>query len=285
MRQVSEITAPVPAVGAQLLLGQADGRHQVVQPLVLERRQVQPAADAVRPWPGISSEPAWAYSVQILVVLAFELLDGLAAGQVQCRNASGEIEELAAVDQRRAGRAHVDLSGAAVEQPLDGVLELGAAHDGVLAEQQPLAVDQLAESGSASSGPPGRASLVLGHEAARPGRRVLDERPAVGNSRFVGIPDGMADARIGNAGHEVDLDVVAARQGGAAAVADVLHIDALVLGGRIAVVDPQERADLHRLPGRRAAAHRLRRSEDDLAGPEITCRLVVQVGEGAGFGA
>ena len=44
---VTGTLATVPAVGAELLLGQADGLDQVVEPLVLQRGQAQPLADAL----------------------------------------------------------------------------------------------------------------------------------------------------------------------------------------------------------------------------------------------
>ena len=49
-------------------------------------------------------------------------------------------------------------------------------------------------------------ALVLRHEAARPGRRVLDERAPVRDARLGGVADGVPDAGVGNAGHAVDLD-------------------------------------------------------------------------------
>ena len=92
-------------------------------------------------------------------------------------------------------------------------LQLRAAHDRVLAEQQPLALDQLADRDQLHPGHQVADALVLGHEAARPGGRVLDERPAVGDARLVGVADGVAGARVGNAGDQVDLDVVALAPG------------------------------------------------------------------------
>jgi hypothetical protein len=61
---------------------------------------------------------------------------------------------------------------------------------------------------------------------------------------------------------------VAPRQRRSAAVAHDLDVDALVARRRIAVVDPQERADLHR-PRRGAARLDAVGVSDDLAGPEV----------------
>ena len=104
----------------------------------------------------------------------FQLPDGLAPGQVELRSRAREVQELAAEDQRRAGRPHVHLAGAAVIQPPDGVLELRAADDGILAEQDPLALDQLLDGDQLHAGHQVAHALVRGHEAARPGRRVFD---------------------------------------------------------------------------------------------------------------
>ena len=87
--------------------------------------------------------------------------------------------------------------------------------------------------------------LILGHETARPGGGIFDKRPQIGQLPRVGIAQGMADARVGNARHEIDIDIVIFGQGGPATVANHLHVDAFVIGGRIAVVDPQKGADLH----------------------------------------
>ena len=53
---------------------------------------------------------------------------------------------------------------------------------------------------------------------------------------------------------QVDLDVVAPGQGRAAAVAHGLDVDPLVARGGIAVVDPEERADLQLLAGQARAS-------------------------------
>ena len=106
----------------------------------------------------------------------------------------------------------------------------------------------------------------------------------VRDAACVGVADGVAGAAVGDAGDAVDLDVVAAGQGRAAAVAGRLDVDALVAGGRVAVVHPQERADLHLLARRGHRARRRRRVMRTISpGPKLPLELVAQVGQGAGL--
>ena len=101
------------------------------------------------------------------------------------------------MQERRAGGSHVDLLGPRIEQPLDDILQLGAPHDGVLAEQQPLAVDHLLDGNQLHACHQVAHTLLLGHEAAGPGRRVLHEGAPVGDACRGGIADGVAGAGVG----------------------------------------------------------------------------------------
>ena len=159
--------------------------------------------------------------IDAAIVLASVLVlrDRPAGGQIQLRARPREVEELARVQQRRARGPHVDLEGTTVEEPFDDIAELGPAHDGVLAEQQPIAFDQLLHWNELHFGDEITNPLLLRHEAPRPGGRVLHEGPTVGDSGRVGVADGMTGSRIGDAGDEVDLDVVGhAPEEGVAAV-------------------------------------------------------------------
>ena len=95
------------------------------------------------------------------------------------------------------------------------------------------------------------------------------------------IAERMGDAAVGHAAHGIRLHGIPARQIAAAAVARHFHVASLVGGRRIAVIDPQERADGHvrtRLHQRRQA---LGSRLDHLARSEIAQILVAQVGEAA----
>jgi hypothetical protein len=75
------------------------------------------------------------------------------------------------------------LPGAVFEQDLHIVAQLGAAHDGVFAKEDALAVDELANGDQLHAGHQVAHLLVLGHEAARPGGGVFDEGAPVGKLR------------------------------------------------------------------------------------------------------
>ena len=181
---------------------------------------------------------------EVLDVSPVELADGAPGGQVHLRSGDREIQELAAVDERRAGRAHVDLERADVVEPLDRILELGAPDDGILAEQESLALDEFLDGDELHPGDKVPDILVLGHEASRPGGRVLDKGPFERDPGLGGVSKPVADSRIGDPGHEVDGDRVPPGQAGPAPVPDRFDVDALVARSGIAVIDPEEGADL-----------------------------------------
>ena len=69
---------------------------------------------------------------------ALQLFDDAAGDELTVGLGLGEVEEGAAVDQRGAGDADVDLLGAVVVEHLHVVAQLGAADDGVVAEDHLL---------------------------------------------------------------------------------------------------------------------------------------------------
>ncbi len=172
---------------------------------------------------------------------------------------------------------------AAFEKPLDGVLELRAPHDRVLEEQQSLVLDDLADRDQLHPRDEVADALVLRHETARPGRRVLGERPAVWDLDLVGVADRVADARVRDAGDHVDLHVVFPREHRAAAIARVLDIDPFVAGRGKSVVHPEEGADLHAFSGRPALFHAVRRDPHNLAWPQVPRDGIAEVRKCAGL--
>ena len=217
------------------------------------------------------------------VLTPFHIADGAPSGEVELALGAGEVEVLAAVDERRTGGPHVDLFGAMFVEPLDGVLELGAADDGVLAEHHAVPLDQLPGGDELHHRHEVAGLLVLGHEAPRPGGRILDEGARVPHPGLVGVADGVGRARIGHPGHQVDLHVVPAGQRRAAPVPDRLDIDPLVMRRRVSVIDPQERTDLHPVARRGHLLHTVGGDEDDLARAEIPFDLVLEVRQCAGL--
>ena len=131
------------------------------------------------------------------------------------------------MNQARTGRAHVDFTGAALVENLDVVPKLSASDDGVFTEQYTLPVDQPFDRNQLHFSYQIAHFLVLRHEAARPGRRVFDERSKIGNPFLASIAKCMTNPRIGYAGHEIDLFFISPGESRTALVADPLHIDVL----------------------------------------------------------
>ncbi len=97
----------------------------------------------------------------------------------------------------------MDFLGAVIVDAADGVAELGAAHDGILAEEEALALDEFLDGNDLHARDQVASGLILGHETARPGGGVFDEGPLEGHALFLGVTHGMASAGIGNARHDV----------------------------------------------------------------------------------
>ena len=126
------------------------------------------------------------------------------------------------------------------------------------------------------------------HKGARPGGRVLDERARIGDAGFICVADRVRDAGIRDAGDRIGADVVALValcEQAAAAVAHFFDADALVGGGRIAVIDPQEGADLHLFARGDERADVFGIEHDDLTRPELAVILIPEVEVGEAFEA
>jgi len=134
-----------------------------------------------------------AIGLERLGFMPFELEDRLAGSQVHVRAGGREVQVLAAIDDRRTGRADMDFTGIALVQQIDGFPHLGAADNRVIAKEQPLFGHQLRNGHQLHPGHEVSHLLVLGHEAARPGRGIFDEWAAKRDAGLIGIADGMPD--------------------------------------------------------------------------------------------
>ena len=139
---------------------------------------------------------------------------------------------------------------AGLVQEFHRALQLRAADDGVVHEEELFALDELRHGDLLHLGDLIAHGLIGGQEGARPGRRVLDEGAGKGLAAAVGVADGVGNAGIRHARYIVDLRQapalhLVARHDLAVAAAHDLHIDALVVGVGVAVVGPEEGADLH----------------------------------------
>ena len=172
--------------------------------------------------------------------------------------------------------------GAALVQEVHRLVQLRAAHDGVVHEQQLLLVDELGDVDLLHLRHAVAHFLVARHERARPCGRVLDEGAGEGGLALRRVADGVRHARVGHAGHVVELGH-AARRGfvaghdGAVAIAHDLDVHALVVRVRVAVVHPQEGADLHLVACGGDGAVLVGVHQHDLAGAKLVFVAITQL--------
>ena len=161
--------------------------------------------------------------------------------------------------------------GAGLVQEIHSLPKLGAPDDGVVHQQQLLALDQLRHRDLLHFRNQVPDLLVGGHKGTGPGGSILDEGPGEGLVGEVGITDGVGQAGIRNTCHIVHI-----RQGPVlflfpghdltVAVTHELHIYPFIVGVGITIVAPQEGADLHFLAGGGKLGVAVSVDPDNLAG-------------------
>ena len=178
--------------------------------------------------------------------------------------------------------------GAGLVEELYCFPKLRAANYGVVHEQQLLAAYEPVDGQLLHLCHLVPYGLVVGHEGPRPGRRILYEGPCEGLAAAGRIAYGVGHSGVGNAGHVVHVGKRAAVYLGlshalAVVVAHKLHVYALVIGVRIAVVAPKEGADLHVLARRRQHFLGIRGEPYDLAGAQLAALVVAELAEREGL--
>ena len=178
--------------------------------------------------------------------------------------------------------------GAGPVQEIHRLPQLSAPDDGVVHQQQLLALDELRHGNLLHFRHQIAHLLIGGHEGAGPGGGVLDEGPGEGLVGVVGIADAVGQAGIRHARYIIHI-----RHGAvlflvpghdlAVAVAHDLHVDPLVVGVGVAVVAPQEGADLHFLAGSGQLGIAIRGHLHDFTGAEVIAGLIAQLLAGKGF--
>ena len=176
---------------------------------------------------------------------------------------------------------------AAFVQEVHRLPQLGAPDDGVVHEQQLLALNQLRHGNLLHFRHQIAHLLICGSEGTGPGGGVLDEGTGEGLMGLVCVADGVGQTGVRHARHEVHVRHGAgfhflAGHDLAVAVAHDLHVFALVVGVGVAVVRPQEGADLHFRAGGGQLSKAVRRHFHDLPGAKLVMVLIAQlvVGEG-----
>ena len=110
-------------------------------------------------------------------------------------------------------------------------------------------------------------SLALGgrHEGTRPGWGIFNEWTGKWNAGFIGVADCMRDTGIWDSGYQIGVGLIAFGKHTTAVVPHFLDVDSFVAGGRITVVNPQERTDFHFLASRAEYLYAVGVHADDLA--------------------
>lgn len=124
----------VEAMGADFALGEANALNQGFNGVELEGSQAEMAADFLNHGI-ITGRIRSGILIKMSVRRAFELFDYPTGQQLHIALGGGEADILAAINQRGARNAHMHFLGAAVVEFLDIVIELSAAHDGVITEK------------------------------------------------------------------------------------------------------------------------------------------------------
>lgn len=219
----------VPAVGAELALGQAYRLYHVIKTVVHKRGEILLLAHLVDHFLVVLAFGIGVIREHLVGnIVAFALSYSAASYQVKLRLGARKVQIFAAEHDRRAGGSDVNLGRAAVIQKFCGLSELCSAHDRVVDQQQALVVDELLDRNKLHFGDHVALRLSGRHERARPCRSVFDERPRKRYARLVGVAYGVRRARIGNARNHIGLHAVALRQLMAAVVAHLLNVDTLV---------------------------------------------------------
>ena len=122
--------------------------------------------------------------------------------------------------------------------------------------------------------------LILRHKASGPCRRVFHERTCKRYAGLVRIADGMCCAGIRNTRHRVKsfwIDRVVLGQNSAAVIAHLFYVFPLIVGGRISIIRPEERADLHLFSGGRLFNHLVRRNQHNFPRSQFLIFAVTQI--------
>ena len=187
------------------------------------------------------------------------------------------------MQQRRAGDAHMNLPGAERMQKLGAVCKLRTSDNAVVAEENPLSLENGTVRDKLHLGDKVAGFLIDRHEGARPGRSVLRETVLVRDIVALGIAYCHSDTAVRDAAGAVDLGLVLPAHDPAGLVAHLLDILSFVDACRETVVNPEERADLHlgiRLADDLVAVCL---DPDDLSRSDELVDFVAQIGECSGL--
>ena len=183
---------------------------------------------------------------------ALIFINDLACDQFHLRSASGEVQIFTAVHNRRTGRPHMDFLRTVFIEKLNRFPHLCAPNNAVIYEKKFLAPNEFRNRNQLHFCNPIPHGLIGWHEASRPCGCILDKRSCKWNAASVGVTNGVRNTRIRNAAdiiHVRKLSVfhIVLRHDLTVFGTHHFYIHALVAGGGIPVIRPEEGTDLHLL--------------------------------------
>ena len=194
-------------MGADLTLGQSDGRNQVFQCIELERCQVQPFGNGVH-HVLIFRRTGSGVLCKFLVLVPLEFLDKPARDKFHITFRCGKVDERTTVNQRRTGNTHVYLLCSVFKKHLGVVAQLRAAHDGVVTEQHLFAFEHVAVGYQLHFRHKRAHLLVARREAARPCRCIFRDGTHIRHTLSCRIPQCHSNTGIGNAAGAVHFHII-----------------------------------------------------------------------------
>ena len=167
------------------------------------------------------------FQVRVLI-LPLDFLYHTSRDQFHLRSRSREIQIFAAKQYRWAGRSDMNLISSALIKEFRSLPQLCSPYDGIVDQKQTSALNQIMYRYQLHLRNQIPLALDCRHKGAGPGRRIFDKRTRKGDSRLIGITDGMCRSRIRHSRHDVRPSVIPLCQHGTTVIPHLLHTDALV---------------------------------------------------------
>ena len=213
-------------------------------------------------------------------ISAFKIKYRATGDQIHIGGATGEVEVLTAVHDRRTAKTDMDLLCTAIIEEVGRFTELSSADYGIVYKQKLLSVDKIVDRDKLHLCDQITLVLMGRHKRTRPGGSVLNEGTRVLNARLVCVSYCVSKSAVGNTCDYIRLDrsLISLSEVATAVVAHLLDAQTLVRGRGIAVIDPEEGADLHIRSGSEERLYSVvGRNNDYLTGAKLLVVLVAEV--------
>ena len=202
------IAAAIEAVGADPTLRKTDTLNQILQFGELQCGESQALGNLCH-HTLIFRRIGLCILLEILLVVALEILDDTTGNQLHITLGRGEADERTAIDQRRTRDAAVNLLGTILEKGSHVILQLGTTYDGVVAEHHALILQQSRVWNQLHLCHQSTALLISRCERAGPCGSVLGNCSYIGTFVTLSITYSHTQTAVGNTAGAIDLDIIA----------------------------------------------------------------------------